>query len=350
MPGDAFSVNAVDLLYENKKKMLAGNGGKRTQPRPSTVPPPPVPPPPMPVEQAIPREDPQVPVHSPQDGAAAGNSEGASEMGLEGPVTPPSETEGNSLPPKPEGPSRAAEEPLRPSSNEGAPTYVPVDEPVSPLVSGNGRQDDVPDEEPADVSMSDAFHESPAPKPSRKKSVAKPKNPVNGGGRTRGENLREAAEVGPDVKTIARVPASVVDYIEAAFPKGDYSTPMKLAAYVYVASGKTCEVPQKAKELAKTWEGVVTTDMLNARLNRLERRMTEMMFLMKESELISTAILFDKFGLRHENVSGPSSFELFEPGFEEFLNKLRNDTKRLKKMEDDREGRVHPNKREPKED
>lgn len=346
MPGDAFGVNAVDLLYEKKKKMLAENGGKRAQARPSAAPPPLS----VPVSLDVPKESPPAPVPGPQDDGTAGNLAGVPERALEGPVTPPPESEGNSLPPKPEGPSRASEEPLRPSGNKDISTYVPADEPEPASVAGDDRPDDVPGEEPADVPSPNAARESPAPRPSRKKTAAKPKNPVNGGGRTRGENLREAAEVGPDVKTIARVPSSVVDYIEAAFPKGDYSTPMKLAAYVYVASGKTCEVPQKAKELAKTWDGVVTTDMLNARLNRLERRMTEMMFLMKESELISTAILFDKFGLRHENVSGPSSFELFEPGFEEFLNKLRNDTKRLKKMEDDREGRVHPNKREPKED
>ena len=141
-----------------------------------------------------------------------------------------------------------------------------------------------------------------------------------------------------DTVQIPAFPRELIAAVRKEFPMATNNTDA-LSAYVYVKTGRTCDVPDEIKELAKDWKGDNTLEMLENRLHNLERQSTGFMAVLSELELGVGYMMHDRLGFRRDNPKDARSANLLEDGVGDMISRLREQTKQYRQQENIKHGR-----------
>ena len=147
------------------------------------------------------------------------------------------------------------------------------------------------------------------------------------------------AEKQTGTSQIRDFPRVLLAIARAEFPDASNNTDA-LAAYVLAKSGRAnLDVPESVAELVKNWEGDKTLENMERRLSALTTQNAVLLGLMQEMELIMTFIAFDRLGYRQSVASDIRNVDFLENGVTDLLERLREQTKALRKQEAIKNGR-----------
>lgn len=138
---------------------------------------------------------------------------------------------------------------------------------------------------------------------------------------------------------IRNFPKSLLAIARAEFPEASNNTDA-LAAYVLAKSGKTnLDVSDTVVELVKNWDGDKTLENMEKRLSALTTQNAVLLNMLQEMELVTTFIAFDRLGYRQDVASNIRSVDFLENGVTDLMERLREQTKILRKQEAIKNGR-----------
>lgn len=134
-------------------------------------------------------------------------------------------------------------------------------------------------------------------------------------------------------------PRSLLTIARAEFPNASNNTDA-LAAYVLAKSGRAnLDVPDEVAELVKDWEGDKTLENMEKRISALTTQNAVLLSMMQEMQLMMTFIAFDRLGYRQNVSADIRSVDFLENGVTDLLERLREQTKQLRKQEAIKNGR-----------
>lgn len=177
-----------------------------------------------------------------------------------------------------------------------------------------------------------------------KQQSGKKKTSGSLGGKKKAQDEKKSAKKSESEKQtgtsqIRDFPRSLLAIARAEFPDASNNTDA-LAAYVLAKSGRpNIDVPESVSELVKNWEGDKTLENMERRLSALTTQNAVLLGLMQEMELIMTFIAFDRLGYRQSVASDIRNVDFLENGVTDLLERLREQTKVLRKQEAIKNGR-----------
>lgn len=137
---------------------------------------------------------------------------------------------------------------------------------------------------------------------------------------------------------VAKFPRKLMALIRAEFPDA-VSNNDALAAYVYVKTGRSCEVPDNIKILADSYDGDKSAETISKTLQNLNKQMLAQMALSQETMFGVSYLILNALGFRQDNPPNARQADLMESEMADMINRLRTQAREYRQQESIKNGR-----------
>lgn len=137
---------------------------------------------------------------------------------------------------------------------------------------------------------------------------------------------------------IRNIPNSVVAETRRLFPQATNNTDAVTAYIAYQAGIKEGLTPTQLELL----ENVQVEDPIaeqRDRISHIERILATLVNMMRELEIASSYMIFDRLGFRRENPNSPRQTNINEPGMTDMIERIREISQQMRRQENIKKGR-----------
>lgn len=137
---------------------------------------------------------------------------------------------------------------------------------------------------------------------------------------------------------LRNVPNSLVAETRRLFPQATNNTDAVTAYIAYQAGIKEGLTPTQLELL----ENVQVEDPIaeqRDRISHIERILATLVNMMRELEIASSYMIFDRLGFRRENPNSPRQTNINEPGMTDMIERIREISQQMRRQENIKKGR-----------
>lgn len=137
---------------------------------------------------------------------------------------------------------------------------------------------------------------------------------------------------------LRNVPNSLVAETRRLFPQANNNTDAVAAYIAYQAGIKEGLTPMQLELL----DNVQVEDPIaeqRDRINHIERILATLVNMMRELEIASSYMIFDRLGFRRENPNSPRQTNINEPGMTDMIERIREISQQMRRQENIKKGR-----------
>lgn len=137
---------------------------------------------------------------------------------------------------------------------------------------------------------------------------------------------------------IRNIPNSLVAETRRLFPQATNNTDAVTAYIAYQAGIKEGLTPTQLELL----ENVQVEDPIaeqRDRISHMERILATLVNMMRELEIASSYMIFDRLGFRRENPNSPRQTNINEPGMTDMIERIREISQQMRRQENIKKGR-----------
>lgn len=137
---------------------------------------------------------------------------------------------------------------------------------------------------------------------------------------------------------IRNIPNSLVAETRRLFPQATNNTDAVTAYIAYQAGIKEGLTPTQLELL----ENVQVEDPIaeqRDRISHIERILATLVNMMRELEIASSYMIFDRLGFRRENPNSPRQTNINEPGMTDMIERIREISQQMRRQENIKKGR-----------
>lgn len=205
------------------------------------------------------------------------------------------------------------------------------------------------EEQVVEPSKQESKQESqPEPKQTQQEAESEPKSEQKATNKVKPEankpTLKSKAKVIRKPKSrsggiyIRNIPNSLVAETRRLFPQATNNTDAVTAYIAYQAGIKEGLTPTQLELL----ENVQVEDPIaeqRDRISHIERILATLVNMMRELEIASSYMIFDRLGFRRENPNSPRQTNINEPGMTDMIERIREISQQMRRQENIKKGR-----------